>query len=427
MNIRKVLFRNVSLLVIDKVIRAVYTLFVGAMIARHFGPEKFGFISITVTLVTILASFTNFGADGIVVKELTIRPGLTSKIFGTIFLSRLAFCVIIYLFLILYYYFFANYPREEIYVALIISSTLLFNFSDSFDLWFQSQLINHKTIIIKMVGLIATMALRYFFITKNTSLLIFSLSYLFEALFSFFSMNFLFFRNRENRKIIYSTKILIIIFKQSWPNLVSGLMIVLYMRIDQVMINFLLDKRDLGLFSAAIPFSTAIYFVPMALSVVLTPILSKIRAQSIERYLNLFKSIYTGIWILLIPYCVIMSLVSPYLIKLFYGNKYDGAEDVLRILVYTAIPVSLGVVQGIWIVNEKLNNINLYKSIIGACSNVIFNFLLIPRFGIVGAAFSTLISYFLSAMVSNLFFCRDVFFAQLPKFNRGLIYELLKL
>jgi PST family polysaccharide transporter len=199
------------------------------------------------------------------------------------------------------------------------------------------------------------------------------------------------------------------------------------MRIDQVMINFLLDKRDLGLFSAAIPFSTAIYFVPMALSVVLTPILSKIRAQSIERYLNLFKSIYTGLWILLIPYCVIMSLVSPYLIKLFYGNKYDGAEDVLRILVYTAIPVSLGVVQGIWIVNEKLNNINLYKSIIGACSNVIFNFLLIPRFGIVGAAFSTLISYFLSAMVSNLFFCRDVFFAQLPKFNRGLIYELLKL
>jgi O-antigen/teichoic acid export membrane protein len=413
--------------VIDKVIRAIYTLFVGVLIARYFGPEKFGLISITVSLATILASFANFGADGIVVKELSIRPSLDFKIFGTIFLSRIFACVSLYLILVIYYIFFANYSNEEVLISLLISSTLLFNFSDAFDLWFQYKLINHKTILTKIIILVLIMIVRYLMLINNTSLLIFSISYFIESLFSLVSMYILYFLNNQKSKFEFVFKIIKIILHQSWPNLVSGLMVVIYMRIDQVMINILLSKKELGIFSAAIPFSTAIYFLPMTFSVVLSPVLSKIRKESKVKYNNILKSVYSLIWIILIPYCIIFFLLSPYLVNMFYGVKFVGTELVLRVLVFTSIPVSLGVIQGIWMINEKLNIINLYKSIIGAISNIFLNYLLIPKFGIMGAAYSTLASYFLSAMFSNFFFCREVFYAQLPRVNKGIFKEILKL
>jgi O-antigen/teichoic acid export membrane protein len=421
--LKKIVFRNISILIIDKGIRAFYTLFIGAFIARYFGPEKFGFISITVTTATILASFSNFGADGIVVKELVTRPKLESKIFGTIYFSRFFICIALYVLLILYYLFINKYKGEEFIILLLISSTLLFNFSDSLDLWFQYKMINHKTILSKMFILIIITIIRFIMLKNNVSLLFFSISYFIESILTMLAMHFIFFINYTKIKFKLVYKILKSVLYQSWPNLISGIMVVVYTRIDQIMINLLLTKKDLGLFSASVPFSTAIYFLPMAIATIFSPIISKYKKENILKYESIFKSLYAYSWLLLIPFCLTIYLMAPYIINTFFGIEYQNSVSVLRVLIFSCIPVSLGIFQGIWIVNEKRNKLNLYKSIIGAISNTILNFIFIPIFGILGAAIATLFSQFMASMFINYFLCKEVFYSQLPSFKFKYFYD----
>ena len=160
MSIKKIFARNLSILFIDKFIRALYTIILGAYIARYFGPEKFGFISILITMPAIFASFSNFGADKIVVKELSIRPNLEFKLFGTIYYSRLYACFIFFAFLIFYYFMIEKYNAINLLISALISSSLLFNFADTFDLYFQSKMLNHKTILSKMIVLVTVSIIR---------------------------------------------------------------------------------------------------------------------------------------------------------------------------------------------------------------------------------------------------------------------------
>ncbi|MDD3084037.1 MAG: polysaccharide biosynthesis C-terminal domain-containing protein, partial [Candidatus ainarchaeum sp.] len=69
--------------------------------------------------------------------------------------------------------------------------------------------------------------------------------------------------------------------------------------------------------------------------------------------------------------------------------------------------------------SEKLFKITLYSSIMGAIINIVANLILIPSYGIIGAAFATILSYFFVAYLSNLFFkeTRFLFWVQLKSLN----------
>ncbi len=72
----------------------------------------------------------------------------------------------------------------------------------------------------------------------------------------------------------------------------------------------------------------------------------------------------------------------------------------------------MGIAQSLWILNEGKSKLSLYKTIFGALVCLTCNFLLIPEFGIVGAAISAVIAQFCSTILANAVLCRDVFMLQ---------------
>jgi O-antigen/teichoic acid export membrane protein len=91
--------------------------------------------------------------------------------------------------------------------------------------------------------------------------------------------------------------------------------------------------------------------------------------------------------------------LSNNIIKLLFGIQYQFAGNVLRIHIWASVFVFLGVAIGRYLITENYTKISFLRTFMGGIVNVILNIILIPKYGINGAAIATLISYFISTFL----------------------------
>lgn len=193
------------------------------------------------------------------------------------------------------------------------------------------------------------------------------------------------------------------IIKQCWPLILSGLTIIIYMRIDQVMLAQMLDYEAVGLYTAATKISEIWYLIPMIIMSSVTPTLIKARAVNEENYYSKLKLIINILVIISISIAIITSFLAPYIIYFLYGVQYQASASILIIHIWTGVFVSLGVASSQWFVIENLQLLSLYRTLCGAIVNLVMNFLLIPIIGGLGAAISSLIAMACTALIYDLF------------------------
>jgi O-antigen/teichoic acid export membrane protein len=189
--------------------------------------------------------------------------------------------------------------------------------------------------------------------------------------------------------------------RETWPLLLSGVAVSVYMRIDIVMLRNLVGAGAAGQYAAATRLSEIGYFLPVALSASLLPSLLRARAagapayaDSMQRYFDLSAALGYG---LAIP----LALGAPWLVRLAYGEAFAPAAAVLTVHAWAAVFVFIGVARGQFLVNEGLTRFNLVATATGALANVALNLLLIPRLGGTGAAIATVVSYAAAAWLAS--------------------------
>ncbi len=115
----------------------------------------------------------------------------------------------------------------------------------------------------------------------------------------------------------------------------------------------------------------------------------------------------------MLPLSFAIALLSVQIIQLLYGVVYSESSNVLAVHCFANIPVALGVIQGIWIINERKNMLILTQTVIGAITNVGLNLFMIPKYGALGAATATVAGQCVSAILSNTVFAPQIFRRQL--------------
>jgi len=178
----------------------------------------------------------------------------------------------------------------------------------------------------------------------------------------------------------------------------------------------MLGERDVGLYSAAVRLSEAWYFVPVIITTSLFPAIVNAKKTSEKLYHARLQRLYTTLMWMAIAVAVPMTFLSDWLITLLYGEAYKGAGQVLMIHIWAGIFVSIGVASGSWYISENLQRYAFYRTAIGASINVILNLILIPIFGLIGAATATVIAQSMAAL----------FFDVLTKKTRIVFYMKLK-
>jgi len=218
------------------------------------------------------------------------------------------------------------------------------------------------------------------------------------------------------------------LLKAVWPIIISGIAVSIYMRIDQIMINEMLDTISVGYYSAAVRVSEAFYFFPLVVTSSLFPAIvsSKINDGTVYK-----KRLQALLAILVWPAMGVSLLFTVFakpIILLLYGKHYVPAIPILTIHIWATVFVFLGVMRSKWAINENLQFYTMVYVILGAIVNVCLNIVLIPAFGLQGAAWATVIAQAIAGVFSNLLSARtrSIFFLQINAFNPTHIFQAIK-
>lgn len=377
----------------------VVGLFVGVWVARYLGPEQYGLLSYAQSFVGLFTAIATLGLDGIVVRELVKDETRRDELMGTAFWLKLMGAVAVLVILAIAIQFTSNDTYTNILVFIIASATIFQSFN-VIDFYFQSKVLSRYAVFANVISLFLSSIIKIALVLFEAPLMAFALTVVFDSF--VLAMGFLYFYIKTNstfkiKNLTFKRETAVSLLKDSWPLILSGIVISIYMRIDQVMIKEMLDAEAVGQYAAAVRLSEAWYFIPMVIASSLFPAIINAKKQSEELYYARLQKLYDLMVWMAIAIALPMTFLSDWVVNLLYGRQYSQAGSVLMIHIWAGVNVAMGTVWSKWILNENKQIISTYGHVVGAVLNILLNLYFIRNYKIQGAAFATFLSYFLSA------------------------------
>ena len=413
------ILNNITWLFFDKFIRMGVGLLVGVWIARYLGPEQFGLMNYALAFVALFAAVANLGLNSIVVRDLVQDPANANTSMGTSFVLSVlggfsAFCLSLLA---------INYARPDDELAKVIvvllSLLMVFKATDVVRYWFESQVQSKYVVWMENGTFLVFAAIKIGLIIAEAPLMAFIWALFAESLLVSTGLIIVYALQggqlRAWRARINRAKNLI---KDSWPLILSGLAIMVYMRIDQIMLGQMLGDESVGIYSAAVKISEVWYFIPMTIVASVFPSIIEVKKQGEARYYQRLQKLSGLMLLLALAGAIPMTFLSDWIIGLLFGNAYQLAGSVLAIHIWSGLFVFLGLASGKWFIIEGLQKYYFYRTISGAFVNVGLNLFMIPKFGIIGAAWATVVAQLCSNILFNIFNrkTRVIFFIQCKSF-----------
>lgn len=348
---------------------------------------------------------SHLGVDVIVIREMTKYPENAPKIAGNAIILKLVLAAISSFLCLTSTYALTQmgYLKSGITlpVAIYLSSFfLLFSFGTIYNCIFQANMKLGLPAIFSVFSRILLLAS------------IFVLVYFFDASLIFIIMAFLLFvipnvmmglpeillLKRFSAQFVKPSfnfdKVLCMnILKSAIPLALSSFFIIIYTRIDQLMIKYWFSFSDLAPYSVAVRLSDVVLIIPHAFMTAVFPILSRFFQNSEDQFKSTYNQSFKYMISVGIFIAGIFSLYPERLLSLFYSEKYTSASTVLVILSWSLVFVFAGIVNNRILVSAGLQLYDLLFTGVSALVNIILNIILIPKFGIEGAAIATFIAY----------------------------------
>ncbi|GGG26993.1 O-unit flippase [Pontibacter amylolyticus] len=381
-------------------------LLIGVWVARYLGPEQFGKLNYGQAYIAIFAVLVNLGLDTTLVKELVSQPAKQNKLIGTSFILRVAGALLAIMLAVLVSYI-SDYKQDQtsFIIIAILSTGMLFQAVDVVELYLQSHLQSKVSVILKNIAYILSSAFKVYLLLYGYGLLYFALAIVIDlGLAAIFLAAYtqsklpIHFGKWQFDKVMARS-----LLTDSWPLIVSALAVILYMRMDQLMLKYMLGSAAVGNYSAAVRITEIFFFVPMIITNSVFPTLVKAREQNNLYHAKLIR-LYSVLLYLSLSMAIAISLLSSFIIYTLYGEQYQDAAGVLQIHIWSSIFVYLGVASNQQLVIENKSKVTLYRTFIGLTVNLSLNIILIPLYGVIGAAIGTMISYASSSFLSNFLF-----------------------
>ncbi|NQU31892.1 MAG: flippase, partial [Bacteroidetes bacterium] len=384
-----------------QVIRYIFT----ALLARLVGAEFLGIYSIANSLTKLFEVFGKAGLDTGILRFVSMQDKDTQKdsirdnIQSAIKMSSILSLILMALQLGMAGWIVNSFYRGN---SNLTFTLFIFAFSipfSSFVLVAGSatqgfKLLKYKVFVAQMLVpfvLLASMVFCYFVFDEKY---IISIPILFSSVIGAIVI-FYFLRKISKIRLhsIFSAKINPQLLKFSIPLLFMTILGTLMHWTDILMIGYFMDEKSVGLYMPAVRTAGLIRSVMLAFMSIFSPMISELNAKSdYKGMVNMYNLVVRWILSLAIPISIIFILYSTKVMLLF-GGQFKAGADALVILTCAALIQSLLGSGGSVLTMTGHTKINLVNSILITTLNIVLNFVLIPKYGIYGAAYATLISF----------------------------------
>lgn len=406
---------NTSWLILERIFRIGLGFIVTAVMARYLGAEKFGILSYAISIVAILEPLMTLGLNSVLKKYILYNPEQKYILKGTMFALRLisTLAIIVTIFLVLPYY----HKQDPLVnkVILVLSIGLLFKVFDIIDLWYESQVKSKYPTLIKSTSIVLTSILKLLLVYFKKDLVWFAYAIIAESLIC--TIGYIYFLNRHGEPIKrWSVSIPLIkkMLLEGWPLIFSSIAVMIYMKIDQVILHHIAGEREVGIYAAAVKLSEPWSFIAVNLVASTFPTMVLSKKKSLSDYYRKLQKMFSFMTIFALSVIIPTTLLADHLVSFIFGHDFISSAKILRVHIWANLFIFWAVAQDPWDIVEKHIKFVSFKTIFAAIMNISLNYVLIPKFGGLGAAWATVISY---SMIFFLNFfhrkCRKAFWAQI--------------
>lgn len=403
---------NIGWLFLDKILGTGLGLVMGIWIARYLGPEKFGLLSFATAFVGLFGAIAGLGLRGIVVRDIVRDPEIKEETLGTAALLQFIGGLIAYgLILAAILWLLPNDAFAKALIA-ILGSMMLFKASEVGSYWFESQMMSKYTVLAKNGSLLIFFSIKAALIFNNAPLASFAWAIAAEAfVFAMMLVLMLELRGPRLRHLRVRLSRAKGLLSQSWPLLLSGVLVSINLKFDQIMITTMVNGDANGKYAVAAALPQFVIGLLVLIETSLYPKNISDAAQGHESLMASLNKTATLIFYLSIAVTIPVIIFSDLIVAVLYGEDYVASVSVLNILVWL-VPLSAIVrMQGQYCQITGKTILVMYRQLFIAGSNIFLNWLLIPIYGVIGSAYAILISFSLAIFISSLF---DKEFGSIP-------------
>jgi O-antigen/teichoic acid export membrane protein len=389
----KKILTNIGWLFFDKILRLGIGLVVVMWLARYLGPEQFGQLNFVVALVAVFGVFATLGLKGIVVRDLLDQPDEQKVILGSAFVLKIVAALAVYLLLIMTI--FILKPDDVLSKSMIavLGLSIVFKSTEVVNFWFESQVKSKYVVWVENGVFLAIALVKMIMLWQQAPLIAFVWVMLLESIVVGIVLLFVYAKVVMNPKHWHITRTRVkSLLQDSWPLIISSAAWIVYTRIDQIMIGQMLNDQALGYYSVAIKLSEMANIVPIIIAFSIIPALTALRKTDVVLYRHRFQMTYDTVVGLMLLAAITITFLSDFIITLLFGSAYVEAAPVLTIHIWSAIFIAMATVSGKYLINEGLQKITMQRHLTGVLINIPLNFVLIPIYGIEGAAYASLFS-----------------------------------
>jgi len=394
--------KNISWAVIGKVVTLLGGFIVGVFVARYLGPEQYGLMSYVISFVAIFQALANFGLDNIEIREEAKNRDERDAIIGTAFVLKLIFAVVTILLIAII----VNFSETDVFTRWMILLYSLSIICNSFFVarnYFTAIVWNEYVVKSEISRTVIGIVIKVVLLLLHSNLVWFIAACMFDyvLLAAGYCLSY-------SKKIApirlwrFERKWARFLVKQSFPLMLTSAAVIIYQRIDQLMIKNMLDDASLGQFSVANRFVEVLVFVPVMICQTVAPVLVSKRREDEVAYKNMSQFFMNIVVWISIVISLITSLLSYFIVVWTFGEVYIPAVSVLQILAFKTVTVALSNTAGQLLIIEGLQNYAVIRDILGCVVCVVLNYLLIPTLGVIGSAIVTILSNFVAGYVSDI-------------------------
>lgn len=398
----------------DYIFSLTASLIVGIAVARYLGPEMYGIIAFATAVYTLLVIIVSLGIDDIIMKDMLQHEERQGSIQGSALFVKSAAAFLVYG--IIFIYFLINYSGEKLYSVLIITGAVLFQPLSVFSCIFLINAQAKYTSIARMISYTLSSLLKIILIIFKAPVTYFAFAVFIDYAVLYLTV-ILMYKYKKYTVSGWHIDISYIkyILKSAVPLFAAVLFYTFYQKVTVIIISSMYSDYASGIYSAAARLTEIWYLVPAVLMTAFYPAVVKAKQISEEEYNKRIKTLFYVTTIPFILMAFFAALLSPFIIKILYGEKYIQSSIVLALTIWSVPFISFYVISiKCFILENKVKHL-LLRSALSFILIIFLSCILGSFYYLKGFSIAVVVSSFISFFLIDLFFkdTRELFFIKL--------------
>lgn len=413
--------KNIGWLVFDKFFILFLQFIIGIKIANYYGAELYGKYNYAISLVAFSEIFFEL-INARVIKKFYTEENYNNIVFNISFFRNTIAFVLFFVPIILKFFF--EIDNLLFYMLLLICFDNILN-STTFGIenFFEYKLESKRIVISNNVVKVISYSLQFICMIFHMGILIVPIIRCFGSIIRVcilkyqYKSNYL--KNQKKEKNKMNKTLILNIITQGKMLWISYVAFLLYTQVDKLMIKYYFGEKEIGIYSIGVNLSAilAIFISPIQNSIY--PKMLELYKENYKKYYNFYLKSNTIVVYLYLILILISIFIVNFLFKYIYSFEYYPAITIYNILTISVFTRAIAIFQMGHMVIKNITQKSFYKTLIGLVMNIGLNTILIPKYGINGAAIATVITHFTTAICIDFFIpeYREHFFIQIYSFN----------